>query len=253
MSVEKQGKSPEIRELIQSHRSIRKFKNKDISWEIIEDLVESARWAPSSHNVQAYSIIAIQDQETKNKLSELCGNQVYIARCPVFFVFAADFYRHSLVSMKHGTPFEMEETENLIVGAVDTALAAQNFLLTARSYGLGGVMIGGIRNEAEKVAELLDFPKWTVPIMGMCLGYPDQHPWQKPRMVKEAVLHKERYQKDKLEDQMQSYEEITEEYYTNRTNGVKTSGWGKQMSVYLSTPRRPELTSFIKKQGFTLK
>lgn len=241
------------RVLIQTHKSIRQFLERDIPQDVIDDLVESARWAPTSHNVQSYSIICIRKQETKKKLESLCGNQHYIAQCPVFFVFVMDFYRHSLVAEKYQTPFKMDETENLLVGAVDTALAAQNFFLTARSYGLGGVMVGGIRNQAKEVAELLCLPIYTVPIMGMCIGYPDQDPLQKPRMVKQAIYHEETYQLTNMDQYLDEYEAITEDYYTKRTNGKKTDGWGKQMSSYLAKPRRPELTDFLKNQGFPLK
>ncbi|WP_077623321.1 oxygen-insensitive NADPH nitroreductase [Sediminibacillus massiliensis] len=245
--------SPEVRTLIQSHRSIRRFEDKPVPQQVIDDLVESARWAPSSHNVQAYSIICIRNQSTKDKLQELCGNQRYIGQCPVFFVFVMDFYRHAVISEQNGSAFEVEEIENLLVGSVDTALAAENFLLAARSYGLGGVMIGGIRNEAAEVAKLLKLPKWTVPVMGMCIGYPDQQPWQKPRMVKQAVYHEEYYQTDELESQLAEYEQISADYYTKRTNGKRTDGWGKQMSAYFAKKRRANLTDFIKRQGFPLK
>ncbi|WP_226037844.1 oxygen-insensitive NADPH nitroreductase [Aquibacillus saliphilus] len=243
----------QLRSLIKSHRSIRRFQSKVVPQSIIDDLVECARWAPSSHNVQSYSIICIRNQQTKEKLDKLCGNQSYISQCPVFFVFVMDFYRHAVISSAYQTSFEIEETENLLIGSVDTALVAENFLLSARSHGLGGVMIGGIRNEAEEVAKLLKLPKWTLPIMGMCVGYPDQHPWQKPRITKSSIYHEEYYQTDNLNVDLAKYEHITEDYYTNRTNGKKTDGWGKQMSVYFSKVRRAKLTKFIKDQGFSLK
>lgn len=244
---------PGARSLLQSHRSIRRFKDTAVPQNIIDDLVESARWAPTSHNVQAYSIIGIRSQEVKEKLQTLCGDQSYIGQCPIFFVFVMDFYRHALISERQDAPFEVDEIENLLVGAVDTALASENFLLAARSYGLGGVMIGGIRNEAEQVSSLLNLPKWTVPLMGMCIGYPDQWPKQKPRMVKQAVYHEEFYQTDGVESQLLEYEQITSTYYAERTNGKNSRGWGSRMVEYFGEKRRAELTDFIKKQGFSLK
>ncbi|ASN06200.1 oxygen-insensitive NADPH nitroreductase [Virgibacillus necropolis] len=242
-----------LRDLIKSHRSIRRFLNKEVPQLIINDLIEHAKWAPSSHNVQSYSIICIRNKHTKEKLAELCGNQVYVKQCPVFFVFIMDFYRHAYLCKKHKFDFEVQETENLLIGAIDTALVAENFLLAARSYGLGGVMIGGIRNEAEEVAKLLKLPKWTLPIVGMCIGYPDQHPRQKPRLVTPAVYHEEYYRLEDLESNLDKYEKITERYYRERTKGKKTDGWGAQMCLYFSNKRREKLTGFIKRQGFDLR
>lgn len=244
--------SNEVTKLIHSHRSIRKYTEEDIPAEILGDIVTSAQWAPSSHNVQAYSIIVVKNPEVKRKLSELCGKQKWVETCPVFLVFCADFYRLSMTSQMHSQDFKIDEVENLIVGSVDTALAAQNAFLTARSYGLGGVMIGGIRNEPEQVAEILNLPPYTLPIMGMCLGYPDDEPWQKPRLPQRVVVHDESYRKELLLEGLEEYEEITSDYYRRRTEGQREDGWTKQMAEYLSKPRRPNLKRFIFKQGIHL-
>jgi nitroreductase len=243
----------EIVKLIQSHRSIRRYTEELISDEILQQILNSAQSAPSSHNVQAYSVIVVKSKETKRKLSEYCGSQKYVEICPVFLVMCADFYRLKLTCDMHGTDFEIHEVENLIVGAVDTALAAENVLLSARSYGLGGVMIGGIRNNPQGVAELLKLPPLTIPIMGLCLGYPADVPWQKPRLPQEVVVHKEVYQTDHMITGLEKYEAISADYYTRRTNGERTAGWTKQMAEYLNKPRRPSFKNFIIKQGIKLK
>lgn len=240
-------------DLIQSHRSIRKYTDKPIPKEIIEEILTSAQWAPSSHHVQAYSILVVDDQEKKKILSEVSGSQKYIAECPIFLVFCADFYRLSLTTEMWNCPFEMNEVENVLVAAVDTALAAENALIAARSFGLGGVMIGGIRNNPTKVKELLDLPPYTIPIMGLCLGFPDQNPQQKPRIPKNAVIHYNQYQsKKEILRGLEDYEEISADYYKTRTNGARQDGWTKQMAQYVSQPRRVHLKEFIENQGFHL-
>jgi nitroreductase len=243
----------EIIKLIQSHRSIRRYTEEPISDEILGNILNSAQSAPSSHNVQAYSVIVVKNKETKRKLSELCGAQKWVETCPVFLVFCADFYRLKATCDMHATNFEIHEVENLIVGAVDTALAAENVLLSARSYGLGGVMIGGIRNHPEGVVDILKLPPLTIPIMGMCLGYPSDDPWQKPRLPQKVVVHEEFYQTDHLIAGLEEYEAISADYYTRRTAGKRTEGWTKQMAEYLSKPRRASLKQFIMNQGIELK
>ncbi|MFB4167371.1 oxygen-insensitive NADPH nitroreductase [Virgibacillus sp. JSM 102003] len=244
---------PEAIQLIESHRSIRKFLDKQIDEEILDSILHSACWAPTSHNMQAYSIIVIKDKSSKDILSELCGDQRYIRQCPVFLVICADFHKLHLASEKQKEKMAIDELENVIVGSVDAALVAQNVLLGARSHKLGGVMIGGIRNNTESVAELLELPKHVFPVMGMCLGYPDQQPWQKPRFPAEAVIHKEKYQINKIPDALEKYDEIISDYYNRRTNGTRTHGWSEQLAEYISKPRRKKLTDFIKEQGFDIK
>ncbi|MHB1653837.1 MAG: oxygen-insensitive NADPH nitroreductase [Desulfitobacteriaceae bacterium] len=250
--VDKVANVNDVVRLIQSHRSIRKYTEQAIPLEILDQILKSAQWAPSSHNVQAYSIIVVKSMAKKEKLAKICGSQKWVATCPVFLVFCADFYRLKLTTDMHHTSFEINEVENLLVGAVDVALAAENALLTARSYGLGGVLIGGIRNQLADVAKLLEVPELVIPIVGMCLGYPADEPWQKPRLPQRAVVHEEVYHKDELPARLDEYDAVSADYYTRRTSGQKTSGWTRQMAEYLSKPRRPHLKEFILKQGIKL-
>lgn len=240
----------DIIKLIQSHRSIRAFTDQKVTEQQIEAIVESGRWAPSSHHVQAYSIIVIQNEEKKKQLALLAGNQSYIEKCPVFFVICADYYRLKYTSDKHKQPFEAGEQEQVLVGAVDAALVAENMLLAARSYELGGVMIGGIRNNPDAVADLLGLPEYTFPVMGLCVGYPAQHPEQKPRLPKQAVVHYEKYDSANLDGALEEYDEITERYYQERTQGKRIDTWSEQMVKYFATPKRPQVGEFLIKQGF---
>jgi hypothetical protein len=98
---------------------------------------------------------------------------------------------------------------------------------------------------------LLKLPRFTIPIMGMCLGYPAEDPGQKPRLPQKVVVHEETYQTDHLIDGLEEYEAVTADYYTRRTNGKRTAGWTKQMAEYLSQPRRHHLKQF--NQGIQLK
>ena len=244
--------STEVTRLIQSHRSIRKYTDQPISQEVLEDILDSVQWAPSSHNVQAYSVIVVRNDETKRRLSVLTGNQKWVEECPVFLVFCADLYKLKHACEMNGERLAPEGVENLLVAAVDTALAAENALVAARSHGLGGVMIGGIRNNPRDVAEVLGLPPLTIPIMGMCLGYPDQEVEQKPRLPKRAVFHEERYQTEVLPEALAEYERISAEYYERRTKGKVTDGWTKQMADYVNKPRRTHLKQFIEEQGYKL-
>jgi nitroreductase len=251
--MEAQHMTTDVTRLIQSHRSIRKFTAEPIPEEVLQDVLTCAQWAPSSHNVQAYSVIVVKSAETKRQLAALCGNQKWVETCPVFLVFCADFYRLKLACEMHGRELAADEVENLLVAAVDTALAAENVLLAARSHGLGGVMIGGIRNQPDEVTRLLQLPPLTFPVMGMCLGFPDQDVAQKPRLPQRAVVHAERYQTEHLHDALREYEDITAAYYAQRTGGKRTDGWTAQLAEYLSSPRRQHLAAFLRQQGFPMK
>lgn len=239
-------------EIIQNHRSIRKYLDKKIDEEILKELFTSAQSASSSHNVQAYSIVVVKNQDKKEKLSELAGSQAWIKECPVFLVFCADLYRLKIACEIRGEDYALDGIENLIVGVADTALAAQNVLVSAESLGLGGVMIGGIRNDSQGFVDLLKLPKYVIPVMGMCLGYPDQDPLKKPRLPQYTVVHEEEYNTDSIVKGLEEYEKISSDYYKKRTNGEKDKGWTTLMSEYINEERRLYLKDFIINQGIKL-
>ncbi len=73
--------------LIQNHRSIRNFLDKDIEDGIIDEILKSAQSMPSSINGQQSSVIVIKDKETKAKIAQLAGNQRWVEEAPVFWCF----------------------------------------------------------------------------------------------------------------------------------------------------------------------
>ncbi len=202
---------------------------------------------PSCPGVQHYRRAK---HDTKKTLAELAGQQRHIKECPVFFVICADYSRLKQTSEIHHQTFLAKEVEQVLVGAVDAALVAENMLLAARSFGLGGVMIGGIRNEPDAVAKLLRLPEYTFPVMGLCVGYPERVPEQKPRLPQKLVVHEEHYSEEKRDELLKMYDQITEDYYKERTGGKRVDTWGNQMANHFSKPNRPHVGEFIRKQGF---
>ncbi|MDQ0205275.1 oxygen-insensitive NADPH nitroreductase [Alkalicoccobacillus murimartini] len=240
----------ELIQTMSAHRSIRKFTDQEISDAQVSLLTDAARWAPSSHHVQAYSIIVIRNKEKKETLSSLTGGQRWVEECPVFLVICADYHRIGEASKRHDQPLEIGGAEQLLVGAVDAALVAQNILLAAESLGLGGVMIGGIRNQPEEVTKLLHLPANTFPVMGMCLGYPDQDIEQKPRLPKEASVFFETYQSASIPQALEDYNEIMQTYYGSRQTNAKQQTWSEQMASYMGKANRPHMNDYLRKQGF---
>ena len=56
----------------------------------LEKILEAAPWLLLPGNQQLYSIIVIKSQETKDKLSESCDHQPFIAKAPVLLLFVSD-------------------------------------------------------------------------------------------------------------------------------------------------------------------
>jgi len=243
----------EVIKLIKAHRSIRKYEDKPIDEKLISEIVEAAQWASTSSFVQAYTIIGVQEKEIKEQLSLLCGEQPYIAQCPLFLVFCADLHRLEKACEVQNTVMVGEYTESFIMSTVDAALAAQNAMLTAESLGLGGVYIGGIRNNPDKVSDLLKLPSYVYPVVGMCLGYPAQNPENKPRLPLQVVYKRDVYQNHEDMERIKEYDEQISTYYQSRTKGKRNDSWTQQMAEKMNKEIRPHMRGFLRSKGFLMK
>lgn len=250
----------EVIETILNHRSIRSFQDKKLTDEQIHTIVRSAQAAATSSYLQAYSIIGVKDQQKKDQLAKLAGNQPYVAKNGHFFVFCADFHRHEVSGELEGLQPEqmtetLESTEKFMVGLIDAALAAQNAVIAAESMGLGICFIGGLRNNLNEVVEVLNIPERVIPLFGLCIGYPDRMSGKKQRLPLENIYHENEYNGDseQFKEQLQQYNNDISEYYRKRTNGERTDRWTEQIAAKLQNPTRLYMKEFLAKQKFPLK
>ncbi len=236
-------------DLILSHRSIRQFTAEPIAPQQLDAILAAAQSASTSSFMQVTSIVRVTEPEVRQQLAMLAGNQPYVVQAAEFLVFCADYYRHSQIVPEAQTGY----AEQLLIGAIDGALMAQNALLAAQSLGLGGVYIGGIRNNPAEVSELLGLPHQVIPLFGLCLGHPDQQPEQKPRLPKALVVHQDRYQQQLDRDLLARYDQQIADYYQARSNNNKQQTWSGQIRTILSKESRPFMMGFLQSRGYNLK
>ncbi len=233
---------------ILSHRSIRSFIDKPVDKVYLDAIIQAGIAASSSSLLQANSIIRVTDPVKREALVTFSGGQKYVGTAPEFLVFCIDFHRHVEMDEKVKSGF----TELTLIGAVDAGIMAQNCLLAAESLGLGGVYIGGLRNCAQEVDELLELPPHTAVLFGMCLGYPDQSPEVKPRLSPDVILHENTYKlldKSKVDE----YDKIMRDYYASRTGNNKNVTWSDQITAKLTTESRPHIKGYLNGKGLALK
>lgn len=237
---------------ILNHRSIRNYTSEGIDPIMLKNIVASAQAAPSSINGQQMSIIVIKDQKKKEEIAALTGGQEWIAQAPVFLVFVADFYRAKLAADKTNEELVIPSNiEGTLVGSIDVGLAMGNAIAAAESLGLGTVCIGGIRNNPERMIELLDLPEYVYPMVGLCIGHPvdDQIPAKKPRFPEEAVVHQEVYNRD-LHAILDDYDETIKTYMQERTGGQHVHDWSGFISSIYNKVYYPTVSPTMKKQKF---
>jgi nitroreductase len=240
-------------ELMMSHRSIRKFSDRRVDDDMLKKIIAAAQCAATSHFVQAYTVIHVKDAQTRKTIAKLAGPQVWVARAPVFLVYCADFNRLLTVCKSLGVAPEIGWAEQFVTATVDAALFAQNVMLAAESLGMGGVFIGGIRNDPRTVCDLLEIPDHAYPVFGMCLGWPAHDPPPKPRLPVDAVLCTDRYPKTHDKNVFEAYDRTTNHYYLNRNSNLRDETWTRQMADFMGKVIRPHMKTFLEEKGFFLK
>ncbi len=175
----------------------------------------------------------------------LTGGQKHVAQAAEFWVFCADFNRHLQIC----PDAQLGLAEQLLLGVVDTAMMAQNALTAAESLGLGGVYIGGLRNNIEAVTELLKLPQHVLPLFGLCLGWPADNPDLKPRLPASILVHENSYQPlDK--DALAQYDEQLAEYYLTRGSNNRRDTWSDHIRRTIIKESRPFILDYLHKQGW---
>lgn len=244
---------PLVQELLRKHSSVRKFKDYTLTKEEVSELVETAQHAASSHFVQAYSVIWVSDEQKKEELGRLSKNPKQFETAGASLLLCADFHRLQVAGKLQQTEIVIDTTENVLVGAVDVALFAQNLVIAAEAKGFGICYIGGVRNDPAAISHLFDLPTGVFPLFAITLGVPDQQNEVKPRLPVEAVLHENNYNSAKYEDLLPEYDQTMEDYYTSRGSNQKTANWTKSMADFLEKPRRTHMANFLASKGFHLK
>jgi nitroreductase len=123
-------------------------------------------------------------------------------------------------------------------------------VIAAESEGLGICYIGGIRNDPQRITELLDLPLGVYPVFGLCLGYPDQNPDIKPRLPLSVIVKDETYNERGNEEEVREYDKQIERYYKQRMGGSHGISWSKQVSKLLGEKSRPHMRDYLRNQGF---
>lgn len=235
-----------------SHRSVRRFKARPLDPGQLEALIRCGQGAATSSFIQAYSVMRVTRPAARAAIAQAAGGQVWIEQAPEFLVFCADLRRINAACGRAGKGELEGFTEHALAAVVDVALMAQNVLLAAESQGLGGVFIGGIRNDPQVIVDQLALPARVTPVFGMCLGWPDESNEVKPRMPVDFVLHQDSYQ-DVPSDRMTRYDAEMADYYVGRGANTKLCDWSTAVANAMQGKKREHMLEFLRARGFFLR
>jgi nitroreductase len=239
---------------LQNRVSVRKYTDQPVTDQEVEAILRAAFRAPTSSNIQSYSVVVVRDKDILAKLAPVTGNQKHVAEAPVFLAFCADMTRIELAMKNNGETIDDNNFEMGLVTSVDAALVGMSASLAAESLGIKGVMIGAIRNNAVKTAEILGLPHRVYCVFGMVLGWPAEAPQQKPRMPYDAMVHFEQFGQHRngmtLEDGLKQYDRELAAHYRGQGRVTNDDSWSAELVKKFSPQPREKLREEVKHQGF---
>ena len=143
---------PETNPILQSlyaRKSVRVFEEKAIPAGMKQAILEAAAQAPSAGCQQLYTILNITDPALKAALADSCDHQPFIAKAPLVLVFCADCRKWYDAYKEAGCTPRTPGVGDLMLAVTDTAIAAQNAVVAAESFGIGSCYIGDIMENCD--------------------------------------------------------------------------------------------------------
>ena len=185
-----------LHDALWQRRSIRKYQDKSVSKELVLEVLESAKYAPSAHNSQPWRFIVVEDPSVKRELSERMatawaadmvkdgssvdeGKRVErrdrFASAPVLIVACL-----SMDGMMAFPDEQRQQTERDLA-LESLAAAIQNMLLVAHDLGLGACWYCAPAFCKQTVRQTLNIPQNVEPSALILLGYPAESPSAPPK------------------------------------------------------------------------
>ena len=157
-------------DLIFGRRSIRRYRSEPIPDDVLKNILEAGRLAPSADNAQPWHFVVITEPEIKEKLSRGRWNR---------------FIKDSAATIV-GCGYAANEWST-----IDVTIALENMVIAAEAQGVGSCWIGDF--EEEEVKELLGIPD-NLKVVGLVsFGYPAEKPNPPSKKSLEAIVHYNRF------------------------------------------------------------
>ncbi|NLD20478.1 MAG: nitroreductase [Clostridiales bacterium] len=153
---------------IQSRKSVRVYKDKDVEDKLIMGMIEAARLAPSGNNTQPWTFIIVRTKEMKEKIASADGNQKWMLTAPVFIVCVADI--KCRVKDTEGMALNDDSPEAALKKVIrDTSIAVEHLVLEGQHLGLATCWTGWF--EQEDMRQVLGIPSDKYVLAVVTVGY----------------------------------------------------------------------------------
>ncbi len=168
-----------VREAIRERRSVRRYAEREVSEDHVRQLIDAAMWAPSGGNAQTWRFVVVRDQRRIRQLRVVSPGLPGPPPCVVALCQDTD------AAAKKGARLGAAQ---LIY--FDTAMAAQNILLSAHELGLGACVVASFHRDG--ISRCLRLPPHIAPVLLVAVGWPAEAP-RAPERKRHTIAYAEEY------------------------------------------------------------
>jgi nitroreductase len=172
-----------IIELLRNRFSVRKFQDRLIPDDIVQDILEAGRLSPSGGNEQPWAFGVITDRNLIAQIVEMAYQQEWIAKAPLLIVLCTvgvSDTRGGRDIQKYRFPEYAEVIDKMdqdLYWALNqeehqTKIAGTHMVLAALEHGVGSCWVS--RFDVKCLAKLLNLPRGYIPSEILVLGYSEQ-------------------------------------------------------------------------------
>ena len=250
----------ELMRRVLTRKTVRRYSDKMPSEDLLDLLTACALSASAKSDFQQASILRLRDPEKRAAIGALFPAMPWIGNAPVFFVFLGDARRLNRIGELRGKPVDNSTLEGFFNASIDAALAMQTMILCAESSGLGVCPISVIRNEIDKVAEILALPDLVFPVAGLCLGYPAAEGHVSLRLPRAVTTHTDRYDDSRLSASIDDYDRRRDAIHAiprdqQRSNAefgeAAFYGWSEDKARQAAKAEGATFPPYLRSHGFT--
>ncbi len=162
----------QLLELIKSRHSIRRYSQRQVDDDLLEQILEAGRWAPSGQNNQPWRFVVVRSESVRGELAGMTKYGKIIERAPV-----------SICTFMHKPSMYNQIKDVQGIGA-----CLENMLLMAHGLGLGAVWLGEILKNADQVSRAVGLNEDYELMAVVALGWPEGDPKQTARMDMDELV-----------------------------------------------------------------
>jgi FMN reductase [NAD(P)H] len=244
---------------IAGHRSHRRFLPRPIEPDLLRLLCACALSAPSKSDLQQADIVIVRETAVRQTIVDTIPEMPWIMDAPVFLVFVGNGMRLPMMSKRRDKPFPNDHLDAFFNAAVDSAIVMTTFIQAATAIGLGTCPISAIRDYPRIVAKALNLPPRTVPIAGLCVGWPEQAGEITPRLSLSTTVVENHYGERDVIAEIEAYDRrratlrpYRRQRRIERWGEASFYGWSQDKARQYAEPTRTDFGAFVREQGFRL-